>query len=62
MRFEFFFKELRDEIRRLQESERLVRRNLERQRSEVLEAFKKQTFLVDNLKKQKVKELSLNLN
>ncbi|XP_043279058.1 testis-expressed protein 9 [Venturia canescens] len=47
-------KELRDQIRRIQESERLTVKSVEKQRSEILQAFKKQTALVDNLKKQKI--------
>lgn len=53
------FQELRDQIRRLQESERLSTRNLERQRADILQAFKKQTTLVDNLKRQKVRTVRI---
>ncbi|XP_034950126.1 uncharacterized protein DDB_G0283697 [Chelonus insularis] len=44
---------LRDKIRKLEDSERLVVKNYERQFSEILQAFRKQSLLIDNLKKQK---------
>lgn len=47
-------KELREKIRKLQDDDKLVIKNLEKQKSELLQAFKKQMILVDNLKKQKV--------
>ncbi|XP_036144927.1 uncharacterized protein LOC105837804 isoform X4 [Monomorium pharaonis] len=45
-------KELRNQIRKLQEDKKLAIKNLEKQRSELVQAFKKQTLLIDNLKKQ----------
>lgn len=45
-------KELRNQIRKLQEDKRLSIKNLEKQRSELVQAFKKQLLLVDNLKRQ----------
>ncbi|XP_015606426.1 centromere protein F [Cephus cinctus] len=47
-------KDLRDQVRQLQEDKRIVVKSLEKQRSELVQAFNKQTLLVDNLKKQKV--------
>ncbi|XP_011706579.1 PREDICTED: testis-expressed sequence 9 protein-like, partial [Wasmannia auropunctata] len=47
-------KELRNQIRKLQEDKKLAIKNLEKQRSELVQAFKKQTLLVDNLKKQNI--------
>lgn len=41
------------------EDKRLVITNLEKQRTELLHAFKKQMLLVDNLKKQKVRQFYL---
>ncbi|KAF7996416.1 hypothetical protein HCN44_002048 [Aphidius gifuensis] len=46
-------KNLREKIKSLQDDERVVIKNLEKQKTELLQAFKKQMFLVDNLKKQK---------
>ncbi|XP_033207385.1 testis-expressed protein 9 isoform X2 [Belonocnema kinseyi] len=46
-------KDLRDQIRKLQEEKRLSIKNMEKQRSELYQAYKKQLHLVDNLKKQK---------
>lgn len=46
-------KELRDENRKLEEGKKAIITNLEKQRTELLHAFKKQILLVDNLKKQK---------
>ncbi|XP_012220862.2 testis-expressed protein 9 [Linepithema humile] len=45
-------KELRNQIRKLQEDKRLAVKTLEKQRSELVQAFKKQMLLIDNLKKQ----------
>ncbi|KAH0946079.1 hypothetical protein HN011_007026 [Eciton burchellii] len=45
-------KELRNQIRKLQEDKRLSIKSLEKQRSELIQAFKKQLLLIDNLKKQ----------
>jgi len=45
-------KELKNQIRKLQDDKKLAIKNLEKQRSELMQAFKKQTLLVDNLKKQ----------
>lgn len=45
-------KELRDQIRQIQEDKRQGIKHLERQRLELLQAFKKQLLLIDNLKKQ----------
>ncbi|XP_029041859.2 testis-expressed protein 9 [Osmia bicornis bicornis] len=45
-------KELRNQIRKLQEDKRLTVNNLGKQLSEVLQAFKKQMLIIDNLKKQ----------
>ncbi|XP_046825634.1 putative uncharacterized protein DDB_G0286901 isoform X2 [Vespa crabro] len=45
-------KELRDQIRKLQEDKRQGIKHLEKQRLELLQAFKKQLLLIDNLKKQ----------
>ncbi|EZA46899.1 hypothetical protein DMN91_005382 [Ooceraea biroi] len=45
-------KELRSQIRKLQEDKRLSIKSLEKQRSELVQAFKKQLLLIDNLKKQ----------
>lgn len=47
-------KELRNQIRKLQDEKKLALKNLEKQRSELVQAFKKQTLLVDNLKKQNI--------
>ncbi|XP_071553436.1 testis-expressed protein 9 [Temnothorax nylanderi] len=47
-------KELRNQIRKLQDDKRLAVKNLEKQRSELVQAFKKQTLLIDNLKKQNI--------
>lgn len=47
-------KELRNQIRKLQEDKKLAIKHLEKQRLELVQAFKKQTLLVDNLKKQSV--------
>ncbi|XP_025996419.1 testis-expressed protein 9 [Solenopsis invicta] len=47
-------KELRNQIRKLQEDKKLIIKSLEKQRSELVQAFKKQTLLVDNLKKQNI--------
>ncbi|XP_077268820.1 testis-expressed protein 9 [Temnothorax americanus] len=47
-------KELRNQIRKLQDDKRLAVKNLEKQRSELAQAFKKQTLLIDNLKKQNI--------
>ncbi|XP_012255460.2 testis-expressed protein 9 isoform X1 [Athalia rosae] len=46
-------KELRDENRRLVEIKKSAIINLEKQRIELLQAFKKQILLIDNLKKQR---------
>ncbi|XP_012276346.1 testis-expressed protein 9 [Orussus abietinus] len=46
-------KELREQIRKLQDDKVAAVKNLEKQRSELLQAFKKQALLIDNLKKQK---------
>lgn len=46
--------ELRDQIRKLQEDKRQGIKHLEKQRLELLQAFKKQLLLIDNLKKQNV--------
>nr|XP_034180045.1 testis-expressed protein 9 [Osmia lignaria] len=45
-------KELRNQIRKLQEDKRMTVNNLGKQLSEVLQAFKKQMLIIDNLKKQ----------
>lgn len=45
---------MREQIRKIQEEKRLALKNSEKQRNEVFQALKKQTQLVDNLKKQKV--------
>ncbi|XP_034180045.2 testis-expressed protein 9 [Osmia lignaria lignaria] len=45
-------KELRNHIRKLQEDKRMTVNNLGKQLSEVLQAFKKQMLIIDNLKKQ----------
>ncbi|KAL0106481.1 hypothetical protein PUN28_016293 [Cardiocondyla obscurior] len=47
-------KELRNQIRKLQDDKKLAVKSLEKQRSELVQAFKKQTLLVDNLKKQNI--------
>ncbi|XP_043484542.1 CAP-Gly domain-containing linker protein 1 [Leptopilina heterotoma] len=46
-------KDLRDQIRKITEEKRQSIKNLEKQRSELCQAYKKQILLVDNLKKQK---------
>ncbi|XP_014235575.1 testis-expressed protein 9 [Trichogramma pretiosum] len=46
-------KELRAQVRKIQEDKRLAFKNSEKQRAEIVQAFKKQTQLVDNLRKQK---------
>ncbi|XP_014613909.1 PREDICTED: uncharacterized protein PFB0765w [Polistes canadensis] len=45
-------KELRDQIRQIREDKRQGIKHLEKQRLELLQAFKKQLLLIDNLKKQ----------
>lgn len=45
-------KELRNSIRKLQEDKRIAIKSLEKQRTELVQAFKKQALLIDNLKKQ----------
>lgn len=52
---------MRDKLRKIQDSSKLEIKNLEKQRSELLQAFKKQSLLVDNLKKQIVRTKSLFL-
>jgi len=47
-------KELRSQIRKLQDDKKLAIKNLEKQRSELVQAFKKQMLLIDNLKKQNI--------
>ncbi|XP_029665606.1 GRIP and coiled-coil domain-containing protein PFC0235w isoform X2 [Formica exsecta] len=47
-------KELRNSIRRVQEDKRIAVKSLEKQRNELVHAFKKQMLLIDNLKKQNV--------
>ncbi|XP_011506551.1 PREDICTED: testis-expressed sequence 9 protein [Ceratosolen solmsi marchali] len=47
-------KDLREQIRKIQEEKRLALKNSEKQRAEIFQAFKKQVQLVDNLKKQKM--------
>lgn len=42
-----------DKIRKLEDSARVVVKNNERQYFEIIQAFKKQSLLIDNLKKQK---------
>ncbi|XP_014210915.1 LOW QUALITY PROTEIN: golgin subfamily A member 6-like protein 2 [Copidosoma floridanum] len=46
-------KELREQVRKVQEEKRLALKTADKQRTEVFQAFKKQAQLVDNLKKQK---------
>lgn len=46
-------KDLRNEIKKLKDSEKNTINKLQRQKSEVLQSFKKQILLIDNLKKQK---------
>ncbi|XP_011301600.1 nuclear distribution protein nudE-like 1-A [Fopius arisanus] len=46
-------KELRAEIKKLKDNEKNNIRKVQRQKAEILQAFKKQILLVDNLKKQK---------
>lgn len=48
---------MREQVRKTQEEKRLAMKNLDKQRSEVFQAFKKQSQLVENLKKQKVCKL-----
>ncbi|XP_050463284.1 testis-expressed protein 9 [Cataglyphis hispanica] len=45
-------KELRNSIRKIQEDKRIAIKSLEKQRNELVQAFKKQILLIDNLKKQ----------
>lgn len=45
-------KELRNSIRKLQEDKRIAIKSLEKQQTELVQAFKKQALLIDNLKKQ----------
>ncbi|GAB1862395.1 Testis-expressed sequence 9 protein [Camponotus japonicus] len=45
-------KELRNSIRKLQEDKKIAMKSLEKQRNELVQAFKKQMLLIDNLKKQ----------
>ncbi|XP_029172382.1 dynactin, 150 kDa isoform [Nylanderia fulva] len=45
-------KELRNSIRKLQEDKRIAIKNLKKQRTELVQVFKKQVLLIDNLKKQ----------
>ncbi|KMQ89683.1 testis-expressed sequence 9 protein [Lasius niger] len=45
-------KELRNSIRKLQEDKRIAIKSLEKQRNELVQVFKKQALLIDNLKKQ----------
>ncbi|XP_011874294.1 PREDICTED: testis-expressed sequence 9 protein [Vollenhovia emeryi] len=45
-------KELRNQVRKLQDDKKLAVKNLKKQRAELVQAFKRQTLLVDNLKKQ----------
>lgn len=45
-------KELRNQIRKSDEEKRLAIKKLEKQRSDLIQAFKRQTLLVGNLKKQ----------
>ncbi|XP_011148220.1 uncharacterized protein LOC105188453 [Harpegnathos saltator] len=47
-------KELRDQIKKLLEDKNLSIKNLEKQRLELMQAFKKQVLLVDNLKRQNI--------
>ncbi|XP_020286012.1 myosin-13-like isoform X2 [Pseudomyrmex gracilis] len=47
-------KELRNQIRILQEDKKLTIKNLEKERSELVQVLKKQMLLLDNLKKQNV--------
>lgn len=46
-------KDLREQVRKITEEKRQSVKNLEKQRSELCQAYKKQILLVDNLKKQK---------
>lgn len=46
--------ELLKQIRKVQDDKELAIKNLEEQRWKLSQAFKKQTLLVDNLKKQNV--------
>lgn len=46
-------KDLREQIRKLHDNETKILKKMDKQRNEILQAFKKQLFLIDNLKKQK---------
>ncbi|KAK0089244.1 hypothetical protein PV326_004545 [Microctonus aethiopoides] len=46
-------KDLREQIRKLNDNETKILKKMDKQRNEILQAFKKQLFLIDNLKKQK---------
>jgi hypothetical protein len=52
-------KELRDLTRKKGDEVTMVMKRLEKQKSELLLGFKKQMQLIDNLKKQKVSEMSM---
>lgn len=52
-------KELRDVTRKKSDEVTAVMKRLEKQKSELLLGFKKQMQLIDNLKKQKVSEMSM---
>jgi hypothetical protein len=52
-------KELRDLTRKKDEEVAVVMKRLEKQKSELLLGFNKQMQLIDNLKKQKVSEMSM---
>jgi hypothetical protein len=52
-------KELRDLTRKKDDEVAVAMKRLEKQKSELLFGFKKQMQLIDNLKKQKVSEMSM---
>lgn len=49
-----FLQELKTQIRKLEEGRKLTANHLGKQLSELIQVFKKQMLIVDNLKKQNV--------
>lgn len=54
----WFIQELRDQMRKLQEEKLCFVKIADKQRTELLQAFKKQCELVENLRKQVVRHFS----